>query len=449
MSGLLARPAIRSRVLGFFAPPAEVGRARSVPSSLPRLQTFLGPESGSLRTLREDTSAPGAPTAALTPRRTHLFESPGADDADKMHERYVRPTGLVWPEIVQHEDWLIGRAISALANEPRVRERFVAAMQRHATFSEEVARIARAWKMPLSLVAVAFVESAFLPTERTDPEGADALGVWQMTPQVAHVYGLAMLPNYDERRGVTPSTDAAMRYLGDLHERFGSWELTLVAYALGYDQTMRMVSSIAKADYAALAPSLPRETTAYVAEVMGVAVVLSNMQRFGFDTVPLGEVVTTSDLEVPTGTSLASVAYAASIPIDTLRMLNPEYNGDVVPSASFPMAVHLPSATLTRARANLLREPRGSDETPQPSSQPASPNIVVSRGNGNRIFYRVRDGDTFASLAQAYDMPIETIASDNALDATSSLRPGMILALRRPEPAVQEPARPPPRKKRK
>jgi LysM repeat protein len=51
-----------------------------------------------------------------------------------------------------------------------------------------------------------------------------------------------------------------------------------------------------------------------------------------------------------------------------------------------------------------------------------------------RMFYRTREGDTLPALAREYGLSVETIASDNALDSTSSLRPGMILAIRLADP---------------
>jgi hypothetical protein len=196
---------------------------------------------------------------------------------------------------------------------------------------------------------------------------------------------------------------------------------------------------------------LPRAATVYVAEVLGTAVLLANLDRFGLDTVKRAEPTSVSELDVPSGTSLPLVARAASVAPTTLRELNPEYGSDVVPTTSFPMVVHVPSDTLARAREllPLLQDGKeigaeadggGIAEAGVPSVRP-----VISRGTDQRMFYRVKEGDTLPSLARENGISVDTIASDNALDSTSSLRPGMILAIRLPEPAASAGASPSPK----
>ena len=46
------------------------------------------------------------------------------------------------------------------------------------------------------------------------------------------------------------------------------------------------------------------------------------------------------------------------------------------------------------------------------------------------MYYRVQDGDTLESLSRRFDVPRETIASDNALDSSAGLKPGQLLLLR-------------------
>lgn len=441
LGAIWAHPGSRKTISTFFAPlPAPTHDAGKV--SLPALATTFGAESAELRSLREDASlgAPGNQADAPVRARGALFvlDPRGAPIAPQ--GRSPRPSRLERPEIVLREDPAFDAAVEHLRQVPEARDRFVAALKRSSRFSVDLARIARAWKVPAALVAVAFVESAFEPSIRPSSDGA--VGMWQLTPDVAHVYGLSMLLSYDERRGLTSGTEAAMRYLADLRERFGSWELALAAYSMGYARASDTVAKLGSTDYEVLAPSLPRGATTYVAEVMGVAMVLGNLERYGLDTVKLAEPVSLSELEVPAGTSLSAVARAASVSPAFLKELNPEYDSDLVPTSTFPMMVHVPAETLARARAVLpllrstgdspdldggaARDEQDADKKPEPPSR------VVSKGTDSRIFYRVREGDTLASLSREYGVSLETLASDNALDPTSSLRAGTILSIRLP-----------------
>jgi len=453
-------PRGRAHLAAFFAPLPEPSRDAGA-ASLPPLVAARGAESAELRTLREDASAQPDARAGVR-SRTALFALGADGEIPAGGDRFVRPAGLRRPEIMVRDDASIDRAVNHLTADAGARERFVDALRRSGRFAPEIARILRAWKLSEILLAVSFVESGFQPSAASAPD--NAMGLWQLTPDVAHVYGLSMLLSYDERRGVSTGTEAAARYLADLRERFGSWELALVGYAIGYKRTGDAVAAFGSTDFWELAPALPRAATVYVAEVLGTAVLLNNLDRFGLDTVKRADPASVSDLDVPAGTSLSLVARAAGVAPVTIRELNPELGSDIVPTTSFPMVVHVPSDALARARENVPLLQGGKDITDngdagagagagaEEAGIPKVP-LVISRGADKRILYRVREGDTLPSLARENGTSVDTIASDNALDSTSSLRPGMILAIRVPEPppslSSSHKNLPPPKSRRK
>lgn len=428
-------PASRKAITSFFKPLPTASHATASHDagrlSLPPVGGVRGAESVELRMLREDASARSSDADRPLRRRTALFGLDSAAEMAKSGERVTRLSGLHRPDIILREDVTIDRALLHLTTDVHARESFVDAWKRSGRFATDLTRIMSAWKVPESLLAVALVESGFQPSASNDA----AVGSWQLTPDIAHVYGLSMLPTYDERRGIASSTEVAAHYLADLRERFGSWELALAAYAMGYKPTLDALAKHDSSDFWEIASSLPREAVIYVAEVMATATLVANLGHFRLDTVKRAEAATLSDLGVPAGTALPLVARAASIPPDTLRELNPEYSGDVVPETNFPMVIHVPSDTLARARERLPllqegKEPAG--ERGGESAADASAPPVISRGSDKRMFYRVREGDTLPALSRTYGVSVESIASDNALDATASLQAGMILAIRVP-----------------
>ena len=58
----------------------------------------------------------------------------------------------------------------------------------------------------------------------------DRSGTWGLPTLVALRYDLTVDENRDDRLNETLSEQAALRYLGDLYEEFGDWELCYYAY---------------------------------------------------------------------------------------------------------------------------------------------------------------------------------------------------------------------------
>jgi len=121
--------------------------------------------------------------------------------------------------------------------------------------------------LPPELLAVAFVESEFVP-DAVSPKGAT--GLWQFMPVTATHYGLMLNPLHDDRTNLEKSTSAAARYLTDLHARFGDWLLALAAYNAGEDQVVSAIARGRTRDFWALSRIrlLPEETREYVPKVL-------------------------------------------------------------------------------------------------------------------------------------------------------------------------------------
>src|SRR6185436_13264228 len=108
--------------------------------------------------------------------------------------------------------------------------------------------------------------------------------------------------DYDERRSVERASQAAVRHLSDMRDRFGSWDLALAAYNMGYKALVDRIKDVSTNDFWTLSELegvLPRETQLYVPKVLAAAVILRNLDRFGFDDVRTDAPVATADLECP------------------------------------------------------------------------------------------------------------------------------------------------------
>ncbi len=118
--------------------------------------------------------------------------------------------------------------------------------------------------VPTTLTAVALVESGGRATALSSK---GALGLWQLMPQTARRFGLTVTAATDERLDTVKSTRAAARYLRELQQRFGNWQLAFAAYNAGEQTVERALRHSGSADFLQLSAHLPAETRAYVPAV--------------------------------------------------------------------------------------------------------------------------------------------------------------------------------------
>jgi soluble lytic murein transglycosylase-like protein len=130
--------------------------------------------------------------------------------------------------------------------------------------------------IPTDAVALVLVESGGRNTALS-PKGA--LGLWQLMPETARRYGLAVGPGQDDRVDVAKSTRAAACYLRDLYSQFGDWSLAFAAYNAGEPAVQRAIAQNGAHDFESISRSqlLPLETRHYVPAVLSAVQVLGGI----------------------------------------------------------------------------------------------------------------------------------------------------------------------------
>jgi membrane-bound lytic murein transglycosylase D len=140
--------------------------------------------------------------------------------------------------------------------------------------------------MPQELIFLAMIESGFNPMARSP---AAASGLWQFIGETGRRYGLTVNRRVDERNNPAKATDAALSYLSDLYDRFGSWYLAAAAYNTGEGRVGRIMRQVTgsergtDADYYRIANRLPRETREYVPKLIAAARIAKEPEKYGFD----------------------------------------------------------------------------------------------------------------------------------------------------------------------
>lgn len=115
--------------------------------------------------------------------------------------------------------------------------------------------------LPTELKYLAIVESK-LKTKAVSRVGA--VGAWQFMPATARFLKLKVNDKQDDRKNFYKSTEAAARYLSDLHNMFDDWLLVLAAYNSGPGTVLKAIKKTGTRDFWKLQYALPKETRDHV-----------------------------------------------------------------------------------------------------------------------------------------------------------------------------------------
>lgn len=188
---------------------------------------------------------------------------------------------------------------------------------------------------PPSLRYLPLIESGYAPGVSSR---ASAVGLWQLMAPTARSLGLEVSPLVDERRHVRRSTDAALTYLAELQEEFGSWHLTLAAYNSGPTRVRRILRTHApdapRTDslYWALRHRFFPETRDFLPKLYSAMWVASRPEAYGFGR-PTADPLAFDTVVVPGQTTLDVVARAAGASHAEVLRLNPHVVRGITPPA--------------------------------------------------------------------------------------------------------------------
>jgi membrane-bound lytic murein transglycosylase D len=185
--------------------------------------------------------------------------------------------------------------------------------------------------MPQDLVYLAMIESGFNPKAYSH---AHAAGIWQFIKETGLRYGLDVNRAVDERNDPVKSTEAALRYLSDLHERFDSWYLAAAAYNTGENRIGRIMREETgrergtDEDYYRIWSRLPRDTRDYVPAMIAAGRIAKDAAAYGFDDVEPLRPWSFKEVVAGPATPLQKFAKAVGTTVDDLKSLNPHLKLD-------------------------------------------------------------------------------------------------------------------------
>lgn len=255
--------------------------------------------------------------------------------------------------------------------------------------------------MPLDLALLPVVESAYEPFAYSRRHAA---GLWQFIPSTGRRFGLEQNEWYDGRRDVLASTQAALDYLGMLHEQFdGDWLLALAAYNCGEAHVARAIernrNTGRAADFWSL--NLPRETRHYVPSLLALSAIARRPEAYEVNLKPIPNKPVLAQVKSNKRFDLRQAAKLAGISSEKLKTYNPGFKN----WATGPRGPH--AILVPRSKAHGLAD--------KLAGLP-SPRIAYGEGLPARhSHHKVRKGDTLARIAQRYRTSVAVLKKINGL----------------------------------
>ncbi len=263
--------------------------------------------------------------------------------------------------------------------------------------------------MPEDLVYLAMIESGLSPKAYSH---ADASGMWQFISETGQRYGLEVSPFVDERRDPVRATDAALDYLSELHERFGSWYLAAAAYNSGENRVERVLRQRvngqkgSEALFWMIDDHLPRETRDYVPLMLAAAHIGKDPARYGFHEIALEAPLEYEEVKVPGGVPLTSIAKSAGAELDEITVLNAHYLRGITPPGD-ERVVRVPTGSAERVLDSLDR--------------------IEEEGRLSTVVHRVGRGETLSHIARRYGVDSDALQASNGYVNPRRLQVGQLI----------------------
>ncbi|MBX3132539.1 MAG: LysM peptidoglycan-binding domain-containing protein [Gemmatimonadaceae bacterium] len=230
-----------------------------------------------------------------------------------------------------------------------LKESFEIAMERQSRYAPMIRERLRAGGLPEDMIYLSLIESWYDPHAYSI---AAAVGMWQFMTATARGVGLRVDWWVDERRDPVRSTEAAVRYLNELRETFGSIYLASAAYNGGPGRISRglaahadQLSGAAGDDLFFALSDQPRalhsETRDYVPKLIAAALVGKDPARYGI-TVRAVEPWSFDSVQVDANVPFAAVAKAAGVDVSEIREYNSQYLRGMTPPTGHAVWLRVP-----------------------------------------------------------------------------------------------------------
>ena len=265
--------------------------------------------------------------------------------------------------------------------------------------------------MPDELKYLSIIESALIPNAKSR---ARAVGLWQFMAATGRMYGLSQSYYIDERMDPVKSTEAACKYLRDLHNMFNDWELAIAAYNCGPGNIRKAIRrSGYKKTFWEIFDYLPRETRSYLPQLVAMIYIINYAEEHNLhQSAPFYE-TPTATIEISQFLDLGLLANELKICEEDLRLMNPELKRAAVPAnvQNYPLRIPANRLAIFNADKDSILVRAKAKHTYQPYS-------YASRGSyksSDKYYHVVRSGESLGLIAQRNGVSLSSLKSWNGL----------------------------------
>lgn len=199
-------------------------------------------------------------------------------------------------------------------------------------------RMLKQYGLPDELKYLSIVESALNPRAISR---AGAGGLWQIMPGTGRDLRLSQDDYVDERMDPVKATEAACKYLRDLYNIFGDWEMAMAAYNCGPGAVKRAMRRSGGDTFYTIYDALPKETRGYVPQFVAFTYLMNHANDHGIVAENYEYPIPHDTIQVSGYFNLETFAKHSTMALADLQKMNPAITTTMLPEGTnrYPLRV--------------------------------------------------------------------------------------------------------------
>lgn len=282
------------------------------------------------------------------------------------------------------------------------------------------------YNLPDELKYLSIIESGLNPRAISK---ARAVGLWQFMSGTGRYFGLYHDYYRDDRMDPEKSTDAACRYLAQLHRIFGNWELALAAYNSGPGTVRKAVRrSGYKKSFWEVYPHLPRETRAYVPQFIAIMYALNYTEEHNLAETAREKIQPYDTVQVKQYLHIETLAKLTGSCLEDFQKLNPSVLRGVLPDNGRMHTLKIPVTAkelLDQNRSVILDS---AAKVGRSDNEIMARNSVGDTFGREMVYYKVVSGDVLGVIAERHGVRVSDLKAWNNLQS-NTIRTGQRLVV--------------------